>query len=140
MQGDEFLQVHRQATKDFRLALGLELATRRTAAGYTLAGLSRRVGIPLETLRSYEKGTAQPQIMRLADIGQAYSATAFALLVSAAEYIYRASGEPIPDRDSSHPDRIALRALALYCGVTPAQLRLIESVPPPIPYGTDGWA
>lgn len=129
MRDDDLLQTQRQAIKDYRLALGLELKSRRAAANIGLAELSDRTRIPAETLRSYEKGSNQPQLVRLADIANAYGVSAFDLLTSTAEYIYRANGEPIRDSPNVHHDRAALRALVLYCGVTPGQLRLIESTP-----------
>jgi hypothetical protein len=70
-----------------------------------------------------------PQLVRIVDIGNAYGATLFDILESAAEYIYRASGDPAPNRISSLVDNITLRAVVLYCGVTPAQLRMMEVQP-----------
>jgi transcriptional regulator with XRE-family HTH domain len=127
MHDDDLLRTQRQAVKDYRLALGLELRSRRTAAELSLTELAEQSRIPPETLRSYEKGSHQPQLVRLADIGSVYRVSAFDILASTAEYIYRANGEPIPDPATVHLDRIVLRALVLYCGVTPIQLRVIES-------------
>jgi transcriptional regulator with XRE-family HTH domain len=129
MREDDLLRIQRQAIKDYRLALGLELKERRTAASLGFAELSERTRIPAETLRSYEKGSHQPQLVRLAEIGNAYGVSAFDILASTAEYIYRANGELIPDPGATRTDKIALRALVLYCGVTPEQLRTIESMP-----------
>jgi hypothetical protein len=58
-----------------------------------------------------------------------YDAKLFDILESTAEYIYRASGDPAPNRTSSSVDSITLRAVVLYCGVTPAQLRMMEAQP-----------
>ncbi len=137
MPDDELLRVQRQAIKDYRLALGLDLKSRRTTANYSLTELSERTNIPVETLRSYEKGSHQPQLVRLVDIGNVYGVSAFDILVSTAEYIYRANGEPIPDPGRIQAHRIALRAVILYCGVTPAQLRVIESTP--LVKSANGW-
>jgi transcriptional regulator with XRE-family HTH domain len=137
MPDDELLRVQRQAIKDYRLALGLDLKSRRTTANYGLMELSERTNIPAETLRSYEKGSHQPQLVRLVDIGNAYGASAFDILMSTAEYIYRANGESIPDPATVPMDRIALRAVVLYCGVTPAQLRVVESTP--LAKSANGW-
>jgi transcriptional regulator with XRE-family HTH domain len=128
---DETLSAHRRTLSDYRLALGLDLKARRDAAGYSLPQLSARTGIPAETLRSYEKGTYQPQLTRLASIGTAYNVSALNILITTAAYIYRASGEPIPDPNLIPLTEIALRAVILYCGVTPAQLPLVASLPPP---------
>lgn len=125
----DLVRLQRRVIKDYRLALGLDLKARRADSGLTLTTLSERTNIPAETLRSYEKGSHQPQLVRLADIGNVYGVSAFDILVSTAEYIYRASGESIPDPTTVHPDRIALRAVTLYCGVMPAQLRVLESTP-----------
>jgi transcriptional regulator with XRE-family HTH domain len=126
---DNVLDVHRRALSDYRIALGLELRSRRIAAKYSFEELASRSNIPTETLRSYEKGASLPQLVRLVDIGNVYSVTLFDILESTAEYIYRASGEPGPNRASTSGDKIALHAVVLYCGVTPAQLRMIEVHP-----------
>jgi transcriptional regulator with XRE-family HTH domain len=126
---DNVLDVHRRALSDYRIALGLELRSRRTNAEYSFEKLASLSNIPAETLRSYEKGASLPQLARLTDIGNAYNVTLFDILESTAEYIYRASGEPTPNRASTPVDKIALRAVVLYCGVTPAQLRMIEAHP-----------
>lgn len=126
---DNILDVHRRALSDYRIALGLELRSRRTNAGYSFEKLASRSNIPAETLRSYEKGTSLPQLVRLVDIGNVYSATLFDILESTAEYIYRASGDPAPHRTNTPVDKITLRAVVLYCGVTPAQLRMMEIHP-----------
>lgn len=115
---------------DYRLALGLELRARRDAARYTLPELSTQTGVPLESLRSYEKGGSRPQIMTLAKIGSVYNTSALDILVATAQYIYRANGEPIPDSNVTSVDKIALRAVILYCGVAPTQLPLVELSPP----------
>jgi transcriptional regulator with XRE-family HTH domain len=126
---DNILDVHRRALSDYRIALGLELRSRRTNAGYSFEKLASRSNIPAETLRSYEKGASLPQLVRLVDIGNVYSVTLFDILESTAEYIYRASGDPAPHRTSTPVDKITLRAVVLYCGVTPAQLRMMEVHP-----------
>ena len=126
---DNVLDVHRRALSDYRIALGLELRSRRTNAEYSLEKLASRSNIPAETLRSYEKGTALPQLVRLVDIGNVYSVTLFDILESTAEYIYRANGEPAPNRANIPVDDITLRAIVLYCGVTPAQLRMMDVHP-----------
>lgn len=123
---DKVLDVHRRALSDYRLALGLELRSRRNNAKCSFEKLASCSNIPAETLRSYEKGASLPQLVRLFDIGNAYGVTLFDILESTAEYIYRASGDPAPNRDSASGDKIALRAIVLYCGVTPEQLRMIE--------------
>ena len=124
---DETLNAHRRALSDYRLALGLDLKTRRDTAGYSLPQLSAQTGIPTETLRSYEKGTHQPQLTRLASLGAAYHVSVLNILIATAVYIYRANGEPIPDPNLIPPTEIALRAVILYCGITPAQLPLVAS-------------
>lgn len=139
MREDDLLRRQRQAVKDYRLALGLELKERRTAAKLGFAELSERTRIPAETLRSYEKGSSQPQLIRLAEIGNAYGVSAFEILAATAEYIYRANGELIPDRAVVSSDKIALRAIILYCGVTPEQLRTIESSPLSMSPGVEDW-
>src|SRR6476659_3192695 len=116
---DNVLDVHRRALSDYRIALGLELRSRRTTAKYSFDELASRSSIPAETLRSYEKGASLPQLVRLVDIGNVYDVTLFDILESTAEYIYRASGEPAPNRASTLVDKIALYAVVLYCGVTP---------------------
>ena len=126
---DNVLDVHRRALSDYRIALGLELRSRRTNAEYSFEKLASHSNIPAETLRSYEKGTSLPQLVRLVDIGNVYSVTLFDILESTAEYIYRASGDPAPHRTSTPVDKITLRAVVLYCGVTPAQLRMMEVHP-----------
>ncbi|MGH3809825.1 MAG: helix-turn-helix domain-containing protein [Pseudonocardiaceae bacterium] len=126
---DTVPDVHRRALSDYRIALGLELRTRRTNAGYSFEKLASLSNIPAETLRSYEKGTSLPQLARLVDIGNVYGATLFDILESAAEYIYRASGEPAPNHTSAPASKTTLRAVVLYCGVTPAQLQTMETHP-----------
>jgi transcriptional regulator with XRE-family HTH domain len=123
------LDVHRRALSDYRIALGLELRSRRTNAEYSFEELASRSNTPAETLRSYEKGASLPQLVRLVDIGKVYSVTLFDILESTAEYIYRASGQPAPNRASTSADKIVLRAVILYCGVTPAQLQMMELDP-----------
>jgi DNA-binding XRE family transcriptional regulator len=126
---DNVLDVHRRALSDYRIALGLELRSRRTNAGYSFEKLALRSNIPAETLRSYEKGVSLPQLARMVNIGNAYGATLFDILESTAEYIYRASGNPAPNRTGVSVDKITLHAVVLYCGVTPAQLRMMEVQP-----------
>lgn len=126
---DNVLGVHRRALSDYRIALGLELRSRRTNAEYSLEQLASRSNIPAETLRSYEKGSSLPQLVRIVDIGNVYGITPFDILESTAEYIYRASGEASPARTDTSVDKITLRALILYCGVTPAQLPMMEAHP-----------
>ncbi len=126
---DHVLEVHRRALSDYRIALGLELRSRRMSAEYSFEKLASQTNIPAETLRSYEKGASLPQLVRLADIGNVYSVTLFDILESTAEYIYRASGDPAPNPASTSVDKIALQAVVLYCGVTPTQLRMMEVHP-----------
>lgn len=126
---DNVMGVHRRALADYRIALGLELRSRRTNAQYSFENLASRSSIPAETLRSYEKGASLPQLTRLADIANVYAVTLFEILESTAEYIYRGSGEPAPNRFGVSVDRITLDAVVLYCGVTPAQLRMMEVGP-----------
>ena len=126
---DNILDIHRRALSDYRIALGLELRSRRTNAKYSLEDLASRSNIPAETLRSYEKGASLPQLIRIVDIGNVYSVTVFDILESTSEYIYRASGEPVPNHTTVPVDKITLCALVLYCGVTPAQLRMMEVQP-----------
>lgn len=126
---DDVLDVHRRALSDYRIALGLELCSRRTNMEYSFEKLASISRIPAETLRSYEKGASLPQLVRLVDIGNAYGVTLFDILESTAEYIYRASGDPAPNHASTTVDETALRAVVLYCGVTPAQLRMMEIHP-----------
>jgi transcriptional regulator with XRE-family HTH domain len=126
---DNVLDLHRRALSDYRIALGLELRSRRTNAEYSLEQLASQSNIPAETLRSYEKGASLPQLIRLVNIGNVYSVSLFDILESTAEYIYRASGEPAPHRAGTSADKITLRAVVLYCGVTPAQLPMMEAHP-----------
>lgn len=126
---DNVLDIHRRALSDYRIALGLELRSRRTNMEYSFEKLASLSHIPAETLRSYEKGASLPQLVRLVDIGNAYGVTLFDILESTAEYIYRASGDPAPNRASTTVDETTLRAVVLYCGVTPAQLRMMEVHP-----------
>src|SRR2546421_10511128 len=86
---DSVLDVHRRALVDYRIALGLELRSRRTNAEYSFEDLASRSNIPAETLRSYEKGASLPQLTRLANIGNVYDVTLFDILEATAEYIYR---------------------------------------------------
>jgi hypothetical protein len=69
------------------------------------------------------------KLVRLANIGKACNVTLFDILESTAEYIYRANGELIPDRAGISAGEIALRAVFLYCGVTPTQLLMMETHP-----------
>jgi transcriptional regulator with XRE-family HTH domain len=126
---DNVLDVHRRALSDYRIALGLELRSRRTDAEYSFEKLASHSNIPAETLRSYEKGASLPQLVRLVDIAAVYGVTLFDILESTAEYIYRANGEPAPNRTSAPVDKVTLGAVVLYCGVTPAQLRMMEVRP-----------
>ncbi|MGH3889742.1 MAG: helix-turn-helix domain-containing protein [Pseudonocardiaceae bacterium] len=126
---DNVLDVHRRALSDYRIALGLELRSRRKDAEYSFEKLASRSNIPAETLRSYEKGASLPQLVRLVDIENVYGVTLFDILESTAEYVYRASGEPAPNRTSTSVDKITLRAVVMYCGVTPAQLQMMEVHP-----------
>jgi transcriptional regulator with XRE-family HTH domain len=126
---DNVLDVHRRALSDYRIALGIELRSRRTDAEYSFEKLASRSNIPAETLRSYEKGASLPQLARLVEIGNVYGVTPFDILESTAEYIYRASGEPAPSHACTPVDKTALHAVVLYCGVTPAQLRMMEIRP-----------
>lgn len=124
---NDILDVYRRALSDYRIALGLELRLRRTNAEYSFEKLASCSGIPAETLRSHEKGASLPQLTRVADIGNVYSVTLFDILESTAEYIYRASGEPAPN--GATVDKTTFHSVVLYCGVTPAQLRLMEFHP-----------
>ena len=126
---DNVLDVHRRALSDYRIALGMELQSRRTNAECSFEKLALCSNIPAETLRSYEKGASLPQLARLVDIGNVYGITPFDILESTAEYIYRASGEPAPGRACAAVDKTTLHAVVLYCGVTPAQLRMMEIRP-----------
>ena len=72
---DDVLDVHRRALSDYRIALGLELCSRRTNMEYSFEKLASISRIPAETLRSYEKGASLPQLVRLVDIGNAYGVT-----------------------------------------------------------------
>lgn len=126
---ENVLEVHRRALSDYRIALGLDLRSRRISAEYSFEKLASQTNIPAETLRSYEKGASLPQLVRLADIGNVYGVTLFDILGSTAEYIYRASGDPAPNPACTPVDKIALLAVILYCGVTPAQLRMVEVHP-----------
>jgi len=101
-----------------------ERARNTRSKNWHRAAISQR-----KTLRSYEKGASLPQLVRLVDIGNVYDVTLFDILESTAEYIYRASGEPASNRASTSVDKIALYAVVLYCGVTPAQLRMMETHP-----------
>lgn len=126
---DKALDIHRRALADYRIALGLELRSRRTNAEYSFEDLASRSNIPAETLRSYEKGASLPQLTRLADIGNVYDVSLFEILEAIAEYIYRASGKPARNRFVTSVDRTALDAVVLYCGVTPAQLQMMDIHP-----------
>jgi transcriptional regulator with XRE-family HTH domain len=126
---DNVLDTHRRALSDYRIALGLELRSRRTNADYSFEKLASHSNIPAETLRSYEKGASLPQLVRLVDIGDVYGVALFDILESAAQYIYRASGHPGPERSNASVDETSLRAIVLYCGVTPEQLRTMNVHP-----------
>jgi transcriptional regulator with XRE-family HTH domain len=126
---DNLVEVERRAILDYRLALGLYLREQREGAAISLSELSTRCRIPAETLRSYERGAHQPQIMRLARIGEVYGVSALEMMISTAEYVYRANGEPIPDTRTTTDDRIALAAALLYCGLLPTQIPLVEAAP-----------
>ncbi len=82
---DNVLDVHRRALFDYRIALGLELRSRRTNAEYSFGKLASHSNIPAETLRSYEKSTFLPQLVRLVAIGNVYGITLFDILESTAE-------------------------------------------------------
>lgn len=125
---DNVTDEHRRALADYRIALGLELRERRTDAELSLAQLGSRADIPSETLRAYEKGSSLPQLVRITDIGRAYGVSAFDILESAAQYVYRASGEPLPRKGSISQCEVALRSIILYCGVSPTQLSHILSL------------
>lgn len=77
---DNVLDVYRRALSDYRIALGLELRSRRTDAEYSFEELASRSNIPAETIRSYEKGASLPQLVRLGDIGSVYGVTLFDIL------------------------------------------------------------
>jgi len=126
---DKVLDVHRRALVDYRIALGLELRSRRTNAEYSFEDLASRSNIPAETLRSYEKGASLPQLTRLANIGNVYDVTIFDILEATAEYIYRAHGELATNRFVTSVNRTTLDAVVLYCGVTPAQLHMMNIHP-----------
>ena len=126
---DNVLDVHRRALSDYRIALGLELRSRRTNAEYSFEKLASHSNIPAETIRSYEKGASLPQLVRLIDIATVYGVTLFDILESTAEYIYRASGDSAPNHTSTPVDKVTLGAVVLYCGVTSAQLRMMEVRP-----------
>lgn len=126
---DNVLDIHRRALSDYRIALGLELRSRRIDADYSFEKLASHTDIPAETLRAYEKGASLPQLIRLVDIGNVYGVALFDILESAAQYIYRASGDPGSDRTSTSVDEATLRAVILYCGVTPEQLRTMNVHP-----------
>jgi transcriptional regulator with XRE-family HTH domain len=124
---DDVLDLHRRALSDYRIALGLELRSRRTDAEYSIEKLASLSNIPAETLRSYEKGASLPQLVRLVAITKAYGITMFEILESTAEYIYRSSGEPTLNHLDKSVDKATLHALILYCGVTPTQLQMMET-------------
>lgn len=124
---DNVLDVHRGALSDYRIALGLELRSRRTNAEHSVEKLASLSYIPAETLRSYEKGASLPQLVRLVAIAKVYGVTVFEILESTAEYIYRSSGEPIPNHRGESVDKTTLHAVVLYCGITPTQLRMMET-------------
>ena len=126
---DSVLDVHRRALSDYRIALGLELRSRRTNAEHSVEKLASLSDIPAETLRSYEKGASLPQLVRLVAIAKVYGVTVFDILESTAEYIYRSSGEPPPTHARGPVDTTTLHAVVLYCGVTPTQLRMMETRP-----------
>jgi transcriptional regulator with XRE-family HTH domain len=124
---DDVLDLHRRALSDYRIALGLELRSRRTNAEYSLEKLASLSNIPAETLRSYEKGASLPQLVRLVAIAKAYGVTIFEILESTAEYVYRSSGEPTPNHLDKSVDKATLYAVILHCGVTPTQLQMMET-------------
>lgn len=126
---DNVLDVHRRALSDYRIALGLELRSRRTNADYSIEKLASLSDIPAETLRSYEKGASLPRLVRLVTIAKVYGLTVFDILESTAEYIYRSSGGPAHHQVSDSVDKATLHAVVLYCGVTPIQLRMMETRP-----------
>lgn len=127
---------HRRALADYRIALGLELRERRTDAELSLAQLGSRAHIPPETLRAYERGSSLPQLVRVTDIGRIYGVSAFDILESAAKYVYRATGEPPPGKNSISQCEADLRSIILYCGVSPTQLSHVLSMNG---NGDSGW-
>ena len=126
---DHVLDVHRRALSDYRIALGLDLRSRRTNAEHSVEKLASLSDIPAETIRSYEKGASLPQLVRLVAIAKVYDVTVFDILESTAEYIYRSNGEPAPHQISDSVDKAILHAVVLYCGVTPMQLGMMETRP-----------
>jgi transcriptional regulator with XRE-family HTH domain len=127
---DEFIQAHRRIMRDYRLALGLTLSTIRRDRNLSLSEIAAQTGIPEQTLRSYERGAHQPQIQRLVALAQAFNTSLFGILMSVSEYVYRASGRPCPDPDRESDERIRLYILLLYCGVSPDDIKTMESTDP----------
>jgi transcriptional regulator with XRE-family HTH domain len=107
---DHVLDIHRRALSDYRIALGLELRSRRTNTQYSIEKLASLSDIPAETLRSYEKGASLPQLVRLVAIAKAYGVTVYDILESTAEYIYRSSGEPAPNHLGDSVNKATLHA------------------------------
>jgi transcriptional regulator with XRE-family HTH domain len=108
--------------RDYRLALGLTITQKRESIGLSVAELATRAEIPEQTLRSYERGGYHPQAARLFALMVALNEPFFDLLYSAAEYVYRASGQPFAERGT---DNAGTCALLLYCGATPDEANTI---------------
>jgi transcriptional regulator with XRE-family HTH domain len=120
---DDFTKDYRRTVRDYRLALGLTITHTRDAAGLSLNDAAARTGIPEQTLRSYERGRYHPQVSRLIAIAQAFNVSMFELLNGASTYIYRASGQPLPEQDSTCRDKLC--ALLLYCGASPDDISTV---------------
>lgn len=117
-----FLEHHRRTVRDYRLALGLMITHKRESVGLSVAELATRAEIPEQTLRAYERGEFHPQVARLFALAIALNEPFFDLLYSAAEYVYRASGQPLAERGT---DNAKACALLLYCGATPDEANTI---------------
>jgi transcriptional regulator with XRE-family HTH domain len=126
---DNIIDVHRRALSDYRIALGLELRSRRKNAGYSFEKLASRSNIPVETLRSYKKGTSLPHRVGLVDIGNVYSVTLFDILESTRNtFTVRAAIQhliaPVPQLTKSPSAQSSCTAASRL-----AQLRMMEVHP-----------
>jgi transcriptional regulator with XRE-family HTH domain len=128
---DDVILAHQRNLQDYRLALGLALSDIRKSGELTMSEAAHRSGIPEQTLRSYERGTHQPQLQRLTMLAQVLGMSLFGVLLTASEYVCRASGRPHPDPGQQSDDGwIRLYVLLLYCGVSPDEVEAMVAADP----------
>jgi transcriptional regulator with XRE-family HTH domain len=127
---DDVIRAHQRNLQDYRLALGLALNDIRKSGNLTMSEAADCSGIPEQTLRSYEHGVHQPQIQRLTMLAQALGMSLFGVLLTASEYVCRASGRPHPDPAQQSDGWIRLYVLLLYCGVSPDEVEVMVAADP----------